>query len=127
MGNVQLAEGGMLRLEKHAGLNRYFTDFFAFVEDSTTSCAQAAQQRQQITVNDVESADIFDDASRHAILQAGSRTAHRPGEQRGQCGALAELAPPHCRPRRPGTPPLHRPQSPLTVVCRASGESVCKP
>ncbi|MET8225139.1 ANTAR domain-containing protein [Streptomyces sp. NPDC005301] len=76
MGNVQLAEHGMLRLEKHTGLNRYFTDFFAFVNDSSTLCAQAAQQRQQITVKDVESADIFDEDSRHAILQAGSRAAH---------------------------------------------------
>ncbi|MFJ3224367.1 GAF and ANTAR domain-containing protein [Streptomyces sp. NPDC086783] len=76
MGNVQLAEHGMLRLEKHTGLNRYFTDFFAFIQDSTTSCAQAAEQRQQVTVKDVESADIFDDDSRHAILQAGSRAAH---------------------------------------------------
>ncbi|MFF0087700.1 ANTAR domain-containing protein [Streptomyces canus] len=76
MGNVQLTEHGMLRLEKHTGLNRHFTDFFAFVQDSTTLCAQAAQQRQQITVKDVESADIFDDDSRHAILQAGSRAAH---------------------------------------------------
>ncbi|MET8228361.1 GAF domain-containing protein [Streptomyces sp. NPDC005301] len=76
MGNVQLAEHGMLRLEKHTGLNRYFTDFFAFVQDSTTLCAQAAEQRQQITVKDVESADLFDEGSRHAILQAGSRAAH---------------------------------------------------
>ncbi|WP_338703324.1 GAF domain-containing protein [Streptomyces sp. Q6] len=76
MGNVQLAEHGMLRLEKHTGLNRHFTDFFAFVQDSTTSCSQAAQQRQQITVKNVESADVFDDDSRHAILQTGSRAAH---------------------------------------------------
>ncbi|MFF1519926.1 ANTAR domain-containing protein [Streptomyces sp. NPDC058305] len=76
MGNVQLAEHRMLRLEKHTGLNRQFTDFFAFVQDSTTACAQAARQRQQVTVKDVESADIFDEASRQAILQAGSRAAH---------------------------------------------------
>ncbi|MFI5991733.1 ANTAR domain-containing protein [Streptomyces sp. NPDC051362] len=76
MGNVQLAEHRMLRLEKHTGLNRQFTDFFAFVQDSTTACAQAARQRQQVTVKDVESADLFDDDSRRAILQAGSRAAH---------------------------------------------------
>lgn len=76
MGNVQLAEHGMLRLEKHTGLNRQFTDFFAFVQDSTTACAQAARQRQQVTVKDVESADIFDDDSREAILQTGSSAAH---------------------------------------------------
>ncbi|MGW1966546.1 ANTAR domain-containing protein [Streptomyces sp. NPDC001935] len=76
MGNVQLLEHGMLRMEKHVGLSREFTQFFAFVEDSTTSCAQAAQQCQQVTVKDVEAADIFDEGSRQAILQAGSRAAH---------------------------------------------------
>ncbi|MFD5724446.1 ANTAR domain-containing protein [Streptomyces sp. NPDC127036] len=76
MGNVQLAEHRMLRLEKHTGLNRQFTEFFAFVQDSTTACAQAARQRQQVTVKDVESADIFDEDSRQAILQTGSRAAH---------------------------------------------------
>ncbi|MCX5280904.1 GAF domain-containing protein [Streptomyces sp. NBC_00198] len=76
MGNVQLAEHGMLRLEKHTGLNEQFTDFFAFVQDSTAACAQAARQCQQVTVKDVESADIFDEDSRQAILQAGSRAAH---------------------------------------------------
>ncbi|ANB04267.1 antitermination regulator [Streptomyces ambofaciens] len=97
MGNVQLAEHGMLRLEKHTGLNRHFTDFFAFVQDSTTACAQAAQQRQQITVKDVESADIFDDDSRHAILQAGSRSAHSlPLTSRGQ--VLGMISSHHERP-----------------------------
>ncbi|MFJ2259358.1 ANTAR domain-containing protein [Streptomyces sp. NPDC087844] len=76
MGNVQLSEQGMLRLEKHTGLNQEFTEFFAFVRDSTTSCAQSAEQRQQITVKDVAVADVFDDQSRHAILQTGSRAAH---------------------------------------------------
>ncbi|WP_328492014.1 ANTAR domain-containing protein [Streptomyces sp. NBC_00414] len=76
MGNVQLSEQGMLRLEKHTGLNQEFTEFFAFVRDSTTSCAKAAEQGQQITVKDVAVADIFDDQSRHTILQAGSRATH---------------------------------------------------
>ncbi|MFG2437663.1 ANTAR domain-containing protein [Streptomyces sp. NPDC048508] len=76
MGNVQLAEQGMLRLEKHTGLNRRFTEFFAFVGDSTTLCAQAAQTGHQSTVKDIESSDVFDDASREAILQTGSRAAH---------------------------------------------------
>ncbi|MFE1009772.1 ANTAR domain-containing protein [Streptomyces sp. NPDC058794] len=76
MGNVQLAENGLLRLEKHTGLNQEFTDFFAFVQDSTTACAQAAQERRQVTVKDAAVADIFDDGSRHAILQAGARGVH---------------------------------------------------
>jgi hypothetical protein len=76
MGNVQLAEGGLLRLEKHTGLNQEFTDFFAFVQDSTTACAQAARERQHVTVKDVAVADVFDEESRRTILQAGSRGVH---------------------------------------------------
>ncbi|MEU2420129.1 GAF domain-containing protein [Streptomyces sp. NPDC007851] len=76
MGNVQLAENGMLRLEQHTGLNRTFTDYFTFVDDSTTACAQAAGERRQVTVKDVAASDIFDEPSREAILQAGSRACH---------------------------------------------------
>ncbi|WP_235882386.1 GAF domain-containing protein, partial [Streptomyces apricus] len=76
MGNVQLAEQGMLRMERHAGLNREFTEFFAFVRNPTTPCAQAAGRRQQITVKDVAVADAFDEESRRTILQTGSRASH---------------------------------------------------
>ncbi|GGS24242.1 transcription antitermination regulator [Streptomyces aureoverticillatus] len=76
MGNVQLAERGMLRLEKHTGLSREFTEFFAFVEDSTTSCAQAAAESRQVTLNDVAVADVLDEDSRRTILRAGSRACH---------------------------------------------------
>ncbi|WAU83266.1 GAF and ANTAR domain-containing protein [Streptomyces sp. Qhu-G9] len=76
MGNVQLAESGRLRLARHAGLNKYFTDFFAFVDASTTLCSQAAAERRQVTVRDVATSPLFDEASRHAVLQANSRAAH---------------------------------------------------
>ncbi len=46
------------------------------MEGPTTSCGQAARERQQVTVKDVAVADVFDDDARHAILQAGSRAAH---------------------------------------------------
>ncbi|MZD56349.1 ANTAR domain-containing protein [Streptomyces sp. SID5606] len=76
MGNVQLLNGDRLHLARHTGLNSYFTEFFAFVEGSTTACAEAAAQRRQVTVGDVASAEVFDEASRYAILQAGSRAVH---------------------------------------------------
>ncbi|MEU7304928.1 GAF and ANTAR domain-containing protein [Streptomyces sp. NPDC007206] len=76
MGNVQLAERGLLRLEKHTGLNRRFTDFFTFVDHSSTACAQAAENREQVTVHDVATAPVFDAESRHVILQADSRACH---------------------------------------------------
>ncbi|MER6348738.1 ANTAR domain-containing protein [Streptomyces sp. NPDC001595] len=76
MGNVQLMEGGRLHMTRHTGLNKYFTDFFTFVDAPTTACSQAAEERRQVTVRDVATADVFDEPSRHAILQAGSRAAH---------------------------------------------------
>ncbi|MFH8337049.1 GAF and ANTAR domain-containing protein [Streptomyces sp. AM6-12] len=76
MGNVQLVENGMLRMEKHTGLNRRFTDYFTFVEGSTTSCAQAAAEGRQVTVQDVAACATFDEGSRQTILQAGSRACH---------------------------------------------------
>lgn len=76
MGNVQLVENGMLRMEKHVGLNRRFTDYFAFVDASTTSCAQAAEEVRQVTVKDVAASDTFDEVSREAILETGSRACH---------------------------------------------------
>ncbi|MFC9279140.1 GAF domain-containing protein [Streptomyces collinus] len=76
MGDVQLVENGMLRMAKHVGMNRRFSEYFAFVEASTTACAQAALDGRQVTVKDVASSDTFDDGSRQAILQTGSRACH---------------------------------------------------
>ncbi|MFD8812855.1 GAF domain-containing protein [Streptomyces sp. NPDC059627] len=76
MGNVQLVQNGMLRMEHHAGLDGRFTDCFAFVGTSTTSCAQAAEESRQVTVKDVDTCGTFDEASRRAILRTGSRACH---------------------------------------------------
>ncbi|MFJ2770889.1 GAF and ANTAR domain-containing protein [Streptomyces sp. NPDC087300] len=75
MGNVQLLEDGVLRMAKHAGLPRQFTDHFAFVSGST-SCSRAATASRQVTVKDVASSAGFDDESRRVILTAGSRGCH---------------------------------------------------
>ncbi|MFJ3757905.1 ANTAR domain-containing protein [Streptomyces sp. NPDC090080] len=76
MGNVQLVENRLLRMVRHTGLNQRFTDYFAFVDSGTTSCAQAAEEVRQVTVKDVGSSDVFDEPTRHTILQAGSRACH---------------------------------------------------
>ncbi|CAM5709285.1 hypothetical protein STENM36S_03418 [Streptomyces tendae] len=98
MGNVQLAESGRLHLARHTGLNKYFTDFFAFVDAPTTSCAQAAAARRQITVRDVATAAVFDEASRHAVLQAGSRAAHSIPLTNAEGAVLGMISSHHERP-----------------------------
>ncbi|MEV6054705.1 ANTAR domain-containing protein [Streptomyces sp. NPDC052107] len=94
MGNVQLAEGGLLRLEKHSGLGRQSTDFFAFVDHSGTACARAARDRRQVTIRDVATATAFDEDSRHVILRAGSRACHSV-PLLGERGALLGVIPSH--------------------------------
>ncbi|MFF0746497.1 ANTAR domain-containing protein [Streptomyces sp. NPDC004111] len=78
MGNVQLPDRvrGGLRLEHHTGLSEDFVDFFAHVGEDGTSCAKAARDVAQVTINDVESAPVFDEPSRRAILDAGSLASH---------------------------------------------------
>lgn len=78
MGNVQIAdrtEGG-LRIERHTGLTRDFVDFFAYVGDDGTSCAKAARDVAQVTVQDVATDAVFTEDARSAILHAGSRACH---------------------------------------------------
>ncbi|MER6472355.1 ANTAR domain-containing protein [Streptomyces collinus] len=98
MGNVQLVENGMLRMAKHVGVNRRFSDYFAFVEASTTSCAQAALDRRQVTVKDVASSDTFDDGSRQAILQTGSRGCHSVPLLRPNGNAIGMISSHHGHP-----------------------------
>lgn len=74
-GNAQLAEAGVLRMERHQGHPQAFTDYFAFVEDGT-SCSRAAAAAQQVTVRDVATTGIFDDETRQVILASGSRACH---------------------------------------------------
>ncbi|MFF8595037.1 GAF and ANTAR domain-containing protein [Streptomyces sp. NPDC015220] len=98
MGNVQLAEGGLLRMAKHAGLSSRFTDYFAFVEQSTTSCAEAARQRTPVTVGDVATAPVFDETSRRVILEAGSRACHSVPLLTGEGRLVGVVSTHHARP-----------------------------
>ncbi|MFG2787971.1 ANTAR domain-containing protein [Streptomyces sp. NPDC048419] len=78
MGNVQVTDraGRGLVLEKHTGLPVDFVEFFAYVGADGTACAQAARERVQVTVRDVETDPVFDEPARAAILAAGSRACH---------------------------------------------------
>ncbi|WP_409239890.1 ANTAR domain-containing protein [Streptomyces sp. PA5.6] len=75
MGNVQLLEDDVLRMAKHAGLPRHFTDHFAFV-DGRTSCSRAAEASSQVTVKEVASSAGFGEEDRRVILTSGSRACH---------------------------------------------------
>ena len=77
MGNVQIvdrAEGG-LRIERHTGHTEDFVDFFAYVGEDGTSCAKAARDVAQVTVQDVATDPVFTERPR-GDPAAGSRACH---------------------------------------------------
>jgi len=78
MGNVQTADrtDGGLRIEKHTGLTPDFVDFFGHVGKDGTSCALAARNAAQVTVQDVATDPVFTEPAREAILRAGSHACH---------------------------------------------------
>ncbi|WP_371573946.1 ANTAR domain-containing protein [Streptomyces sp. NBC_01314] len=121
MGNVQIvdrAKGG-LRIERHTGHTEDFVDFFAYVGEEGTSCAKAARDVAQVTVQDVATDPVFTDDARAAILHAGSRACHSVPltTSSGRCVGMVSA---HLeRPLRG----LTRPQlKALTVVGAEAGE-----
>ncbi|MFJ9350874.1 ANTAR domain-containing protein [Streptomyces sp. NPDC101237] len=117
MGNVQLVENRLLRMVRHTGLNQRFTDYFAFVDSGTTSCAQAAEEVRQVTVKDVGSCDVFDERSRHTILQAGSRACHSVPLVSPRGAVIGMVSAHHERPLQDMTPDR------LAALERVGGEA----
>ncbi|MFI9025582.1 ANTAR domain-containing protein [Streptomyces sp. NPDC053560] len=100
MGNVQLADrhAGGLRMEKHAGLNEEFVDYFDVVGKDGTSCSLAARNVTRVTVTDVATDPVFDEEARYKILQAGSRAAHSTPLTTGRGICLGMVSSHHERP-----------------------------
>ncbi|MFD1657164.1 ANTAR domain-containing protein [Streptomyces caeni] len=78
MGNVQTADRTRrgLRMERHTGLGPEFTEYFGHVGEEGTSCALAARDVTQVTVQEVETDPVFTEPAREVILRAGSRACH---------------------------------------------------
>jgi anti-anti-sigma regulatory factor len=71
-GDVQVADENGLRLEQHRGLPPDFLDFFATVDDATTSCAVAQRRKERVVVTDVATDPIFaGTTSGQMLVQAG--------------------------------------------------------
>ncbi|ARX89171.1 antitermination regulator [Streptomyces alboflavus] len=98
---MQVLEHGMLRLERHTGLSREFTDFFAFVQDSTTFVRPGRRGGAAVTVKDVAVAEIFDeDSRRHHPAGGQPRLPQRSPDGAGRCGARHGLLAPRTPPAR---------------------------
>ncbi len=75
MGNIQVLEGGVLRIAAQQGFDRPFLDFFAAVKDDESACGQALQTGQRVIVEDVRTSPVFAGKPAHEVmLRAGSRS-----------------------------------------------------
>lgn len=74
MGSMQLfdAGSGTLRLRAYRGLDEAVAASFGNIQPSTrTSCGRALAQGRRVIAEDVRTSDVFDEASRAAMLAAG--------------------------------------------------------
>jgi PAS domain S-box-containing protein len=72
MGNIQLLEGGVLKIVSQRGFKEPFLDFFNQVHDGQAACGSALQNRERVIVQDVSQSPVFADSHmRDVMLAAG--------------------------------------------------------
>ncbi len=65
---------GGLRIEAHRGFERPFVNFFGYLDAiDDSACASALAHAQPVVVDDVETSPLYDESSRRAMLDGGSR------------------------------------------------------
>lgn len=75
-GNVQVVDGGDLRIETHRGHPGEFLDFFDRVGHSGSACALASRSGTRVTIADVATDAAYTPESRSVMLAAGYRACH---------------------------------------------------
>jgi signal transduction histidine kinase/DNA-binding response OmpR family regulator len=74
MGNIQLFEGGALRIVAQRGFERPFLEYFRSVKDPSAACGAAMLARERVVVDDVRTDPIFAGTpAGEALLAAGAR------------------------------------------------------
>jgi PAS domain S-box-containing protein len=74
MGNIQLVEGGVLKIISQRGFDTDFLEFFNRVEDSSSACGSAMESGQRVIIEDVTNSPIFAGTpALTAMLRAGAR------------------------------------------------------
>jgi len=74
MGNIQLVEGGTLRIAVQQGLPQQFLEFFEDAERQQAACYAALERRERVIVEDVTTSPIFAGTpTLDVLLAAGAR------------------------------------------------------
>jgi len=73
MGNLQLLEGGSLKITAHRGFETPFLEFFQLVRDTESACGATLSQGERLIVEDVAHNPIYGTQAREVMLAAGAR------------------------------------------------------
>jgi PAS domain S-box-containing protein len=73
MGNVQLLDGGVLRIAAKRGFEAPFLEFFQVVKDTGSACGVALGKSERVVVDDVVKSEILSAEARETMLAANVR------------------------------------------------------
>lgn len=59
MGNIQLLQGGALKIIAHRGFDAVFLNFFETVEDTHSACGSAMESGERVIIEDVANSPVF--------------------------------------------------------------------
>ena len=71
MGNIQLLDGGALKIVSQRGFEAPFLNFFNTVGSDSAACGLAFRDVARVIVENVDTSPVFDEPSRAAMLAAG--------------------------------------------------------
>lgn len=121
MGNVQLLQGGSLRIVAHRGFEAPFLEFFNLVHDSDTACGTALRKRERIVVENVAGSPIFMGTPAQQVMLSAGAQAVQSTPLISHSGRVLGMFSTHYRtPRAPGESELRV----LDVLARLAADLI---
>lgn len=102
MGNIQLLEDGLLKIEAHRGFEARFLDFFEIVREGEAVCKAALDAGRRVIVDDVAGSAVFADSPVRQVLLDAQVRAVQSTPLISRSGRILGVFSTHYRaPRRP--------------------------
>jgi PAS domain S-box-containing protein len=100
MGNVQLLEGGVLRIAAHRGLDEQFLQFFEAMGPGHSACGTALALGERVIVEDVATSEIFAGTPALEVMNAAGARALQSTPLVSRSGRLLGMFSTHYREAR---------------------------
>jgi PAS domain S-box-containing protein len=121
MGNIQLLEGGVLKIVSQRGFDAPFLDFFNVVRESEGTCGTAMQRGARVIVEDITTSPVFAGTKALDVLLAARVRAVQSTPLVSRIGRMLGIFSTHYHaPQRPGERELRL----LDVLARQAADSI---